>query len=131
MENNGERFYRFFVGNKGIYEAVDRDCPKNDPRRGHKPDGSWLPKKGLDYPGAISFWSEHGLKRYQESGLMDWHRSVVGDEVQIIIIRRPNKVLHEDEYQIIAESKGVVEISRQSLEDFLGIDNEPQEHHGK
>jgi len=53
------RFYRFEVetnnSSVGIYEAVDRDCSRDDIRRQKKPDGSWLPKVGMDYPGAISF----------------------------------------------------------------------------
>ena len=38
------KYYRFVVGDKGIYEAVEHDCPKSDARRKNKPDGSWLPK---------------------------------------------------------------------------------------
>jgi hypothetical protein len=50
----GMNFYRFLSGERGIYEAVDIDCPKDiDERRKNKPDGSWLPKVGQKYPGAI------------------------------------------------------------------------------
>lgn len=101
MHNPLEKFYRVTVDGLGIYEAVDQDCPKDDPRRTNKPDGSWLPKKGLDYPGAISYWSEFGFDRYRKSGLMDWHTSVVKGEVEVAEISRPPEVLYEDEYQII------------------------------
>ena len=119
MANSTEKFHRIVVSNKGIYEAVDCDCPKNDVRRKSKPDGSWLPKKGQDYPGAISFWSEYGFKKYLESGLMDWHRSMVKGSVEIITIDKPNNILHEDEYQIIVNPAAVTEISRQSIGPFL------------
>ena len=119
MANNTDKFYRIVVDNKGIYEVVDRDCPKGDSRRERKPDGSWLPKKGLNYPGAISFWSEYGLGKYRESGLMDWHISVVNGKVEIITINRPDKILHEDKFQIITEPLAAIEISRQSLDEFL------------
>ena len=111
MENNAEKFYRIVVDNIGIYEAVDRDCPKNDSRRENKPDGSWLPKKGLDYPGAISFWSEIGLKKYRESGLMGWHQSVVKGRVRIITINRPKMILYEDKFQIIIRPNAAIAIS--------------------
>ncbi len=101
MDNPLEKFYRVTVDGLGIYEAVDRDCSKDDPRRADKPDGSWLPKKGVDFPGAISYWSKFGFDRYRESGLMDWHASVVKGEVEVTEISRPSQVLYEDEYQII------------------------------
>ncbi len=96
------KFYRVKVGDIGIYEAADRDCPKGDPRRVNKPDGGWLPKKGIAFPGAISYWTEHGWKTYQDSGLYEWHKSVVNGEVTIEQINeRPKGVLYEDEYQVI------------------------------
>lgn len=97
-----EKYYRVTVDDVGIYEAVDRDCPKNDPRRENKPDGSWLPKIGQDFPGAISYWTEFGWKKYQESGLYDWHRSVVDGEIRTLIVdHEPKNTLYRDEYQII------------------------------
>ncbi|MFA6898260.1 MAG: hypothetical protein WC250_02540, partial [Candidatus Paceibacterota bacterium] len=92
--SESEKFYRIVVGDVGVYEAVEKDCPRNDPRRGNKPDGSWLPKKGLDYPGAISYWTEYGLRKYRESGLMSWHASVVNGKTHIITINRPARVLY-------------------------------------
>ena len=53
-------YYRFVIGEIGIYDKVEKDCPKNDLRRNNKPDGSWLPKVGIDYLGAISFWTNKG-----------------------------------------------------------------------
>lgn len=98
-------FYRVTVDGVGIYEAVDRDCSKGDPRRVNKPDGSWLPKKGLDYPGAISYWTEAGWKKYQESGLYDWHKSVVDGPVTVeTLAEKPQTVFHEDDLQIIVPS---------------------------
>lgn len=119
MGSRNEKYYRIVVDDVGIYEAVDRDCPKGDPRRENKPDGSWLPKKGIHYSGAISFWSEYGFKIYREYSLMKWHISVVRGNIEIITINRPKDILYEDKYQIIMKPEIAIEISRQTLEEFL------------
>ena len=95
--------YRFVCDGVGIYEAVERDCPRTDPRRENKPDGSWLPRVGMDYPGAVSFWTEVGLARYRASGLMQWHVSIVKGAVEVLVCEEVRKALYRDEYQIIAE----------------------------
>lgn len=102
-----------------MYEAVENDCPRDDPRRKNKPDGSWLPKAGLRYPQAISFWKEAGLKKYIESGLLKWHASVVKGEVKVVIIDKPKKMLYEDEYQVICDPKEVKIKTRESPTSFL------------
>ncbi len=112
------RYYRFLSGSVGIYEAVQKDCPKEDPRRENKPDGSWLTKKGTDYPGAISFWSEIGLKKYISSGLLAWHTSVVKEEVKILIIEKPSTILYEDQYQIICNPKQIKIKQTLALKEF-------------
>ena len=95
------QFYRFIAGGKGVYEAVEFDCPRADSRRVGKPDGAWLPRVGKSYPGAISFWTEFSLRRYIESGLQAWHESVVNAPVEVVRGSEPARVLYEDEYQII------------------------------
>lgn len=40
-----KKYYRFLSGKRGIYAAVDQDCPRSDSRRANKPDGSWVPKE--------------------------------------------------------------------------------------
>lgn len=102
-----DKFYRFTVDGLGIYEVVDRDCPKDDPRRKNKPDGSWLHKIGSSYPGAISFWTHDGLKRYKESGLFDWHTSVVNGRVKMLTVSEPTYILYQDEYQIMVMPKAI------------------------
>jgi hypothetical protein len=97
-------YYRVLADEIGIYEAVERDCPKEDQRRKNKPDGSWLPKVGPKYPGAISFWTEKGWEKYKQSGLFDWHKSVVKGKVEIVKVQSFEKVLFEDEFQIIVEN---------------------------
>ena len=114
-----KEYYRFIVGNQGIYEVVEKSCPKNDPRRVNKPDGSWLPKVGMKYPGAISFWTEAGVKKYQQSGLMKWHSSVAQGKVEVIIIQEPKKVIYRDSNQIIIAQEEVRIKKKQSLEEFL------------
>ncbi len=98
-------YYRFITNGVGIYEAIQNEIAINDPRLLNKPDGSWLPKKGLDYPGAISFWTEEGLKKYTDSGLLNWHKSVVKGNIEVITIDSPIEILYEDEYQIIFDRK--------------------------
>jgi GrpB-like predicted nucleotidyltransferase (UPF0157 family) len=97
-------WYRVTVDGVGIYEAVDRDCPRDSDCRKNKPDGGWLPKEGPKYPSAISYWSEYGWKKYQESGLFDWHKSVVKGTVEVEKCEdKPESILYEDEYQIIVK----------------------------
>lgn len=112
-------YYRFVTNGVGIYEAVERDCPRNDSRRLNKPDGSWLPKRGVDYPGAVSFWTDFGLKKYFDSGLLKWHRSVIKGNIEVVMINRPEEILYEDEYQIILDNKFVKVKSQISLDDFI------------
>lgn len=94
-------FHRFLSGNLGIYEGVDRDCPRSDPRRRLKPDGSWLPKVGEKFPGAISFWTEFGLEKYLHSGLQEWHRSVTNSPLQLLRAVSIEKPLYRDDFQVI------------------------------
>ncbi len=97
-------WYRVTVDGIGIYEAVDRDCPKNHECRKNKPDGSWLPKEGIKHPGAISYWSDFGWQKYNDSGLFDWHKSVVKGNIEVEKQdEKPTNILHEDRYQIIVK----------------------------
>lgn len=105
MEAKANTYYRVVVDGIGIYEAVDNDCPKDDPRREVKPDGSWLAKKGIDFPGSISYWTAAGFQKYNDSGLFDWHRSVVDGVIEISTTSRPDDILYEDEYQILIKAK--------------------------
>jgi 8-oxo-dGTP diphosphatase len=93
-------FFRFLAGTTGIYDAVDRDCPRTDLRRNLKPDGAWLPRVGEKYPGSISFWTEFGLEQYLNSGLQEWHRSVVNEDL-MVLSAESLEPLYQDEYQII------------------------------
>jgi hypothetical protein len=95
------QYHRFIAGGRGIYEAVELDCPRNDRRREGKPDGGWLPRVGKKYPGAISFWTEFGLRRYLDSGLQAWHASVAKVPVEVQTVSNPTQVLYSDEFQII------------------------------
>lgn len=94
-------FYRFVSDNLGIYGAVERDCPRNDLRRTNKADGSWLPRVGERYPGAISFWKDHGLEKYLTSGLQEWHRSVLREPISVLVADELAKVIYEDDFQVI------------------------------
>ncbi len=112
-------YYRFIVNGVGIYEMIHREVEMNDPRRLNKPDGSWLPKKGLKYPGAISFWTDYGLKKYFDSELLKWHISVVSGNLEVVVIERPKEILYEDEYQIIFDPKFLKVKNQLQLDKFL------------
>ncbi len=112
-------YYRFITSSVGIYEAIQSGVAMNDSRRLNKPDGSWLPKKGLDYPGAISFWTDYGLKKYSGSGLLNWHKSVIKGNIEVVIIDRPAEILYEDEYQIIFDRKFLKVKDQLNLDRFL------------
>lgn len=101
------KFYRFVSGNLGIYEAVDLDCPRGHARRKGKPDGSWLPKVGDSFPGAISFWTVFGLRKYLDSGLSKWHASIVTKPVEILVAGEPTKVLYRDAFQVICKPNDI------------------------
>lgn len=93
--------YRFTSGGKGVYEAVDLACPRDDKRRELKPDGSWLPKIGKAYPGSVSYWTEYGLNVYLCSGLQEWHRSVLEKPLIVEVVDIPEQVLYRDQFQFI------------------------------
>lgn len=102
-----EEYYRFAVNGVGIYELIQREVGQNDSRRKNKPDGSWLIKKGIDHPGSISFWTKSGLKKYLETGLLEWHLSCISGNVSILVIDKPTKIEYEDENQIIIKPEFV------------------------
>ena len=110
-------YFRFESLERGINEAVNEDCTSSDPRRQFKPDGSWLPKVGTQFPGAISFWTQKGLEKYLESGLQEWHRYVVKNPLSISIASQFEKVLYEDEFQIIVQ--GPLNLTVYSWTDFV------------
>lgn len=114
-----EQFYRFVSGSVGVYEAVDRDCPKNDSLRSGKPDGSWLPKVGPKFPGAISFWTEFGLNTYMQSGLLNWHRSVVKIPIQVRIVQKPTNILYQDKFQIICAEEPITIIQELGVGELI------------
>jgi len=106
-----EQYHRFTVkvGGRyiGMYEAASVLCPKGRECRKNKPSGSWLPKAGKTFPGAISLFTARGMKRYTSSRLRGWHASLLprGFRVyeQVVVIRGAAKPLYEDQYQIIVK----------------------------
>lgn len=102
-----EYFYRFLVDGIGVYEKVETDCPKHDTRRKNKPDGSWLPKVGQKFPGAISFWTQKGLKKYEKSGLRVWHQSVTTGNNELLTITKPSQIIYQDDWQIICSINAI------------------------
>lgn len=115
---SAQKLFRFVSGNLGIYEAVDLDCPRNDDRRQRKPDGSWLPKVGASFPGAISFWTEYGLRHYFQSGLCEWHISMVSKPVEVLVAAKPKGILYQDAYQIICKTADAEVVTRMDWSTF-------------
>jgi hypothetical protein len=98
------KLIRHTVGELGIYAAVERDCPKEDPRRNNKPDGSWLPRVGMHYSNAISFWKPKGLVQYEKSGLFAWHSAVVKGEVIMQQYEIDQiQIQYQDDFQVIGQ----------------------------
>ena len=112
-------YYRILSGDRGIYEAVDRDCSREDPRRSHKPDGYWLARVGPQFPDAISFWTREGLQKYVESGLFSWHTSVVKDEVSVLTAEAPPRIVYSDPFQILCKPEGIPILRNDALSVFL------------
>ncbi len=112
-------YYRVVSGAAGIYEAVDRDCPRDDPRRADKPDGLWLPKVGQKFTGAISFWTRAGLDRYDESGLLHWHASVVCEAPRILLETIHGSILYSDLYQAICQPEAADIVSELDLQTYM------------
>jgi hypothetical protein len=112
-------FYRLESGGVGIYEAVDSDCPREDLRRAGKPDGSWLPRVGAKFPGAISLWTEQGLRKYHVSGLLKWHASVVRAQVEVLVVDQIEQSFHCDEWQVICDVGVRRKCRRVPLQEFL------------
>lgn len=113
------KYYRFHCDGIGIYEAVDRDCPRSDVRREIKPDGSWLPRVGEKYPGQISCWTHLGLEKYIGSRLQDWHRAVVNKPVTVQVCELKKSPSYSDEFQVISEKDDFLVIENLSINDFF------------
>lgn len=112
-------FYRFECENQGIYAAVEKDCPRDDPRRHQKPDGGWLPKVGKEFPGAISYFTLAGLMAYQNSGLSWWHGAVVNHPVTVLTAQTLENIVYEDEWQLIAAESNRQGVTPRSFDHTL------------
>ena len=114
-----ELLYRFTAGGAGIYGAVERACPRTDPRRAVKPDGAWLERVGERYPGSVSYFTATGVARYRSSGLLEWHRSVIDSAVLVETARMRGTPLYADEDQILCSPEDIEPIETVSLNKFL------------
>lgn len=104
MTVSKNRLFRVIVGEHGLYEAATEACPESDDRYGSKPDESWLPQFGEQFATSITFWTEFGLWRYINSGLFDWHKSLVSESISILIAEtRPDSPEYENEFQVVAD----------------------------
>ena len=98
---------------------MDLDCPRTDERRKHKPDGSWLPRVGESFPGAISFWTEYGLRQYFQSGLCERHISVITKPVEVLLAINQKGILYQDAYQIICKTTDAEVLGRTDWPTFM------------
>lgn len=112
--------YRFTtVSGTGVFEAVQRDCPKEDPRWKVAPDESWHTPIGEPFPGCQSWWTEDGMREYVLSGLQDWHRSVVAEPIQVTVARINNGAKYTDGVQIISEPEHFRPLETLPLDEFI------------
>lgn len=112
-------YYRMVVGTLDIFEAVEVDCPRGDPRRFSKPDSSWIPNAIKKFPEGIAWWSEFGLRRYISTGLLAWQASVVDAPVEVIVIEKSERVKYEDEYVMICNPSIASITQTIPLDEFL------------
>jgi len=112
------QFFRFVVGTIDIFQAVEQDCPRGDPRRFSKPDSSWIPQAIKKFPEKIVWWSEFGLRRYISTGLLAWQASVVDGPVEVMILEKPERVSYENEYVMICDSSIASTAQILSLDEF-------------
>lgn len=112
-------YYRMVVGTFDIFEAVEVDCPRGDPRRFSKPDSSWIPNAIKKFPEGIAWWTEFGLRRYISTGLLAWQASVVDGPVEVVLIEKPENGMYEDEYMLVCDSTVGTTIQTLELSVFL------------
>ncbi len=96
------RFVSLNNGNPiGLHTAANA-LPAEDDRRKSMPDSSWIPSSKAQ---GESYWTQHGLKKYLNSGLYDWHRGAINDDMAVMVAKKPKKKKHSDEHQIIVDPK--------------------------
>lgn len=76
-----------------------KSIPETDERLKSKPEADWL--KELDHKGH-NYWTEHGLRKYFDSGLFDWHRGLLNSDMAIMIANEIKKRNAGDEYRTLA-----------------------------
>lgn len=109
--NNGPYFKVLALRNGmplDMFQAVnDVDPEKKDPRQGSKPDDAWMTT--ANQPNTDAYWTSSGLKKYFDSGLFDWHRAMLGDDVAIMIAKKIENAKHSDEYRHYVEPASVAD----------------------
>ena len=115
-----DKYYRVVVNGKGISQAVDELCPRGDPRRYTIPPHLWLAQVTQKYPNGTSYWTEEGIRKYKDSGLLDWHLSFIKDgQVVVLVAEKPKRIFYQDDYRVIADSSSVHLKTMILLEDFV------------
>lgn len=79
---------------------IESQLAGDDERRNKKPDDSWLPASTSK---GESYWTAHGLKRYIDSGLFDWHRGIADSDLAVLIAKKLKNPKYSDEYQRVVD----------------------------
>lgn len=93
-----KNYYVIMCGADPLPQAADAVTGSNGKDR---PDSKWLaPRpKGLD-AATLSLWTGLGLKRYVESGLLQWQIDRVKADVEAWVLFSAIKVYEQNEHQV-------------------------------
>ena len=63
-------------------------------------------------------WTEAGMNRYVNSGLLQWHASVVQNPPTVQQVVISGRVLYSDTYQVLCDPETVQIVSESKWDDF-------------
>lgn len=90
------KVYRITVQGVGVFMAAKME-PRFKEFETELNAMDWFPQVGEMYPGAVSFWTEEGYHKYQETGLKEIHKKIIGEHKLHLTVLD----LHEDEPSIV------------------------------
>ncbi|HTL11085.1 MAG TPA: hypothetical protein VL588_01275 [Bdellovibrionota bacterium] len=110
-------YYRFMRGEEALEQAAEG--PNADDTGVPRPDASWLAAPPVVEPDAVTLWTALGLKRYVESGLLAWHISRVGGQIDSWVVFSAIKVYGQNEHQVFCPPDQIRVIRRLPVPDLL------------
>ncbi|MEK6830997.1 MAG: hypothetical protein AABX77_03115 [Nanoarchaeota archaeon] len=99
-----EKIYRFTTNGEGVFSAGKRLLPKNLIDEANE-NRKWLVKPALHDGNYRFYLTEKGKKKYEET-LMLTHKKYLPDiKLEIINKNNLNKIIYEDDFQVVDEVK--------------------------